>query len=508
MLKNHHAGDRTAAPPASLRLLPRATWEAELREVEKRLLANPNSADLYFRRAFCLSELGRRAEARQEYIKVLEREPHHLGALNNLGSELVLTGQRQAARIAYQEAVLRHPGDPMSRVNLGHFLLEESERMTVKQLLQEALQLKQEARGHFEHALQAAPEYEKAHEGLSYVLADLGEPEQAEQHRHEAFQKRAVMPIPYRGKATPVLALLLVSTTGGNVRLQKFLDEQIFQTYVVLPEFYDRNTPLPAHQLVINAIGDTEVSSAALAAAQAVLGLTKAPVINPPAAVLATGRTENAARLACIPGVVTPLTVILPREQLAAADAAATLARSGFTFPLLLRAPGFHTGLNFLRVDNVDALPAALAEIPGPELIVMQYLDARGADGKSRKYRVMMIDGELYPLHVAISGNWKIHYFTAEMAERADHRAEDAEFLENMPGVAGGRAMEALARIQSTLALDYAGIDFGLSGSGDVLLFEANATMVVNPPEADERWAYRRRAVERIFAAVRRMLKR
>ena len=92
------------------------------------------------------------------------------------------------------------------------------------------------------------------------------------------------------------------------------------------------------------------------------------------------------------------------------------------------------------------------------------------------------------------------------MAERADHRAEDAEFLENMPRVLGPRAMEALAGIQATLGLDYAGIDFGLSATGDLLLFEANATMVVNPPEPGERWAYRRPAVERIFAAVHRML--
>jgi hypothetical protein len=54
--------------------------------------------------------------------------------------------------------------------------------------------------------------------------------------------------------------------------------------------------------------------------------------------------------------------------------------------------------------------------------------------------------------------------------------------------------------------LDYAGIDFGLSPSGALLLFEANATMVVNPPEPDPRWDYRRPAVERIFAAVRRLL--
>jgi len=53
---------------------------------------------------------------------------------------------------------------------------------------------------------------------------------------------------------------------------------------------------------------------------------------------------------------------------------------------------------------------------------------------------------------------------------------------------------------------DLAGIDFGMNARGEVLLFEANATMVVNPPEPDEQWAYRRPAVERIYTAVRNML--
>jgi hypothetical protein len=283
------------------------------------------------------------------------------------------------------------------------------------------------------------------------------------------------------------------------------LDDRVFQTFVVVPEFYDRNVPLPPHQVVFNAIGDADLAATALAAAQSVVALTNAPVINLPSAVLATGRADHA-RLSRLPGVVMPAIVTLPREVLSSPDAPTTVARHGFRFPLLVRTPGFHTGRHFLRVDSPEALAGAVAELPGKELTVIEFLNARGADGKVRKYRVMMIDGQLYPLHVAISSHWKIHYFTAEMAEQPANRAEDAEFLENMPDVLGPRVMEALAQIQATLGLDYAGIDFGVSATGDLLLFEANATMVVNPPEPDERWAYRRPAVERIFAAVRRML--
>ena len=68
----------------------------------------------------------------------------------------------------------------------------------------------------------------------------------------------------------------------------------------------------------------------------------------------------------------------------------------------------------------------------------------------------------------------------------------------------GPRAMAALAEIQKTMGLDYAGIDFGLNARGDVLLFEANATMTVLPPRTDQRWDYRRAAVRRVEDASER----
>ena len=66
--------------------------------------------------------------------------------------------------------------------------------------------------------------------------------------------------------------------------------------------------------------------------------------------------------------------------------------------------------------------------------------------------------------------------------------------------------MAALERIRTALNLDYGGIDFAVNARGDILFFEANATMVVYPPLDDPKWAYRGTAVEVVLSAVRAML--
>ena len=213
--KNGDQSSRTASEAAAAEPPPRVKWEAELRDVESQLASDPASVDLRFRRASLLSELGRLVDARNDYIKVLEREPYHLAALNNLGSVLIATGHRTAAGIAYKEAVMRHPDDPMSRVNYGNFLLEESERQEAyKPTTRKRMQLKREARQHYEHALRVQADCEKAHEGLSYLLQDLGDAQKAAWHRREAFRNRCIIPLPYRGERAPVPVLLLIVHDG------------------------------------------------------------------------------------------------------------------------------------------------------------------------------------------------------------------------------------------------------------------------------------------------------
>jgi glutathione synthase/RimK-type ligase-like ATP-grasp enzyme len=198
--------------------------------------------------------------------------------------------------------------------------------------------------------------------------------------------------------------------------------------------------------------------------------------------------------------------VAVPRVVLAGPDGAAAVSGHEIGFPLLLRSAGFHMGRHFVRVDAPDGLAAAAAALPGEELLVMDYLDARGTDGQARKYRVMSIGGRLYPLHLAISPDWKIHYFSAAMADNSHHQREEAAFLTDMPGVLGDKAVRALEEIAETLGLDYAGIDFGLSRGGEILLFEANATMRIHPPGPEPQWDYRRASVNRALEAAHDLL--
>jgi tetratricopeptide (TPR) repeat protein len=484
--------DRTPQSQQTAESHASAILKSQLQSVEKQLASRPASVALLFLKGNILEKMGRGHEACNAYIELLDLDPFHLGTLNQLGNLLCAAGKKIEARRLFSWAVARFPDDPVSRVNLASLLIEDGEL--------------EDARQHCEHALKVDGNCRQAHAGLLLVFTKLGRTELASRHRRAAFQGRCVIPVAYRGEQAPITVLELISTSPCISRITSFLLDCVFQKYLVVADFYDPSAPLPPHQLVVNSIGDADLAGAALAGAQSLLAHTTAPVINPPSAVLATGRCNIARRLSGVSVVITPKTISMSRELLAAADLRTTLSRHGFEFPLLLRTPGFHGGEHFLKVETLAEIPSALAKLPGRDLTVIQYLDARAPDGKTRKYRVMMVDGQLYPLHAAISSHWKIHYFSAEMADSPQHRAEDAEFLENMPGVLGTPAMAALEQIQKTLGLDYGGIDFGLNDRGKLLFFEANATMTVLPPGADTQWDYRRPAVEKIYKAVWAML--
>jgi len=461
-------------------------------ELDRALQRDPDALAARFERAGLLREQDRFEEAKRDYLELIRRQPTDFAALNDFGTLVLNAGYREAARSLFGEAARHHPGNPNGHVNLANLLL----------LLGEHSQ----ARHHFEAALRVDPDHIHAHRGMGNLLAELGDTGRARRHRDRGFKDSFLTALDYHGEGQGVSVLLLVAAAGGNIPVRSLLDDRHFRTTVLVTEYYDPKVPLPPHDVVFNSIGDADLCREGLQAACALLARTGRPVINHPARVLATGRAANAERLRGLPNVVVPRMKRLPRRVLAASGATGMPATNGFAFPVLVRAPGFHTGHHFVRVATAGELAAAIADFPGEEVWLIEPLDARDGEGMYRKFRVMFVDGRLYPLHLAISPDWKVHYFTGDMAQSAANRRRDADFLGNMAGVIGPRGMAALERINATLGLDYGGIDFAVDGEGDILFFEANATMVVLPPTADDKWAYRRPAFANVLAAVRTML--
>jgi len=443
-------------------------------------------------RACLLSILGRREEAQAAFLELLAEHPTHFGVLNDFGMFLFSGGLRRPALVALAEAVKWHPDDAVGHTNLASVYLTEGDVAM--------------ARTHFERALAIDPN-PKAHEGLSLVLERLGDIEGARAHRPTVVQEPSSL-APFSHSGAPVKVLLVESIIGGNLFAHDLLRSPAFDVRQVFIEYLEPNVPLPEHDVVWNAIGDVERCATLLDVAPNVFARTGRAVLNRAEKVRLTSRDNNAERLASLANVVTPRAYSIPRARLLAPNAPDLVRELGLTYPLLLRSPGFHTGEYFVRVETENELAAAVAGLPGRDLLLIEFLDVRNDDGKVRKYRVVIVDGKLYPLHAAVSEQWKVHYFTADMAENAAHRDEDAAFLADFAKAIGARAVTALEGVRDVLGLDYGGIDFGIDIEGRVVVFEANATMIVPEPEKEDRWRYRLPAVQRIYDAVRRMLVR
>lgn len=446
----------------------------QLGAIDQLLGEAPESITVRFGRACCLEDLGRTAQAVDAYIDVLNRDPAHIGALTNLGMLLFERGYIAEARPYLTTAASEYSTDPIALVNLAQLQAEIGET--------------EAAIDGYTAALAVRRHFLPAHLGLFTLYTQCGYSEMAQQHLEWAYAKPRVWHYPYHGTAAPRRVLILASAFGGDVVSHLFFDDAIVQKCVLLADSVRDVADVPVHQVLFNAVGDADRCQPSLTAAQMIAAASPAAIINDPAAVAATGRVEMMQRLRGLAGVRVPLTERFMRNALTPE----ALAERGFVFPLLLRSVGHHAGRHFAYVACGDDLHAVAATLPGRDLLAIEYLDARGGDGYVRKYRVVVVDGHLYPVHLAIAPQWKVHYFSADMAGHAARQAEEAEFLADMPTVLGEEGMRALTSICSTMNLDYAGVDFGIAADGTILVFEANATMAI--------WA------DHIVSAVREMI--
>jgi glutathione synthase/RimK-type ligase-like ATP-grasp enzyme len=229
------------------------------------------------------------------------------------------------------------------------------------------------------------------------------------------------------------------------------------------------------------------------------------PTINHPRLIMNTDRESIARRFADISGCVIPRTLRVPGAVVA--DAATQQEFGGFILPLLIRVAGTHGGDDFDKFDNWADIADFVAKQPNANYYVIEYIDYRSKDDLFRKYRVIFVDGEILPYHLAIHDDWKVHHFRTDMADHAWMRQEEERYLENLGSVFNGAQQTALRAMARATSLDYGGIDCGIDRDGRIVVFEANAAMLVH----DEKTAifdYKNQYIARIKCAFDAMLSR
>jgi tetratricopeptide (TPR) repeat protein len=459
-----------------------AARETILGDLERAIAATPAALDTRFYYASFLRDHGRFADALAVFEYILNLAPQHADTLVAYGVLLARCGRRLDARATFERAVASAPAHRGALVNLANLLaLDEPGR----------------ARELFLAALAGDAACEPAHRGLCGLAAAEGDAAAAAVHRAAGFASGPFGRRPYLGATMPLPVLALVSTDGGNIPLGALLDERTFLVHEVYVEAY-RGEALPPHALVVNAIADADRAPHALERAAEIARRSPRPLVNAPERIAATGRVANAARLAGLAGVVAPAARLVRRD-----------APQAPAFPAIVRAPGRHMGRGAALVRDAGEFAAALAALPGrQDAIAIDYVETRSPDGAWRKYRVMTIDGTLYPLHVAIAHRWDVHYFSSAMSENAGYLAEEGRFLADPRATIGAAAWAALEGVRDVLGLEYAGIDFALDADGRIVVFEANAAMTVLPPDKEDRFAYRTAASEAIARALIRMFRR
>ncbi|HUE65473.1 MAG TPA: hypothetical protein VMO78_13955, partial [Rhizomicrobium sp.] len=298
-----------------------------------------------------------------------------------------------------------------------------------------------------------------------------------------------------------VLALATASDMGANAPIEFLLTGQdIALATLYLGPGVPVPVQIPAHDIAIVVSPCSEDGEHALAVIEQLAKNWPVPVLNNPAQIRELERDRLYRNLAGIAGLVIPPTLRLTRATL----------KSGIDlqFPLIIRPLGSHAGFGLAKVDDEASLAAYMEKRNEDSFFVSPYMDYSGKDRLFRKYRIAMIDGRPFPVHMAIAEEWKVWYLNADMALNVAYRSEEAKFLQFFDDSFGRRHGRALTELARRVDLDYFLIDCAENRDGDLLIFEADHCAIVHDMDPVNVYPYKPGAMKKLFEAFGSMLRR
>ncbi|WP_298218850.1 hypothetical protein [Halothiobacillus sp.] len=159
-------------------------------------------------------------------------------------------------------------------------------------------------------------------------------------------------------------------------------------------------------------------------------------------------------------------------------------------FPLIVRPSDSHAGHDLERLADSAAIQRYLDHIPSTEFFIAPFIDYSEADGLFRKFRIALVGGKPFAVHMAVSAHWMIHYVNAGMYEDAEKRHKEAQFMMHFDAFIN-RHGQALGMITDRMWLDYVCFDGAETQAGELLIFEIDHVMVVHAMDPVELFPFR-----------------
>jgi glutathione synthase/RimK-type ligase-like ATP-grasp enzyme len=361
---------------------------------------------------------------------------------------------------------------------------------------------------------QANPDDANAWLDACFVLQLLGQREAGLDVQRHALATKSLYALPAPAR-TPTLNLLVLMGPGdfmANTPIEFLLQTSSIAANV---QYVTLDLPLPEqvpdHDVLFVALAQSDANVPLLRDVAQMLDGWPRPVVNRPEQIAHLSRDGAHAKLDGATGVLMPRTVRVARataEQLAGGAVDVQALLPGAAFPLIVRPLDSHAGTDLQKVADTAALRAYLAAQPSSEFYLAPFVDYSGPDGQFRKYRIVLIDGQPFICHLAISSHWMVHYLNAGMDDSADKRAEEAAGMAHFDEGFARRHAAALADIDARIGLPYLGIDCAETQDGRLLIFEVDNAMVVHAMDDPGKYPYKGPAMDKVFRAFEAMLHR
>ena len=482
-------------------------------------------SELHFKLGNACMRQGDLVFATANYQAALRLSPRLTACWCNLGNARLESGEPQEAIALYQRALTLEPDHWPSRTNLAQALLAAQQHVVAKALLAELVQerprdgqlrnqlgkacfaLNQlaEALESFQQAVSLNAKDSDSFYWIGGISQRIGDDEAAQAAYVEAVRINPLIRRPAAKSPAAFRVLALFAPFAGNLPTQYLFKDAVYDTDT-LALFaggeYDLEPLKQDVQVVVNLVSDADQGEAVLPLVADLVGQLGKPTINCPLKVQSTTRDAVAQLLDGIPACRVPK--VLRHKAGAGFSLAALRAHFPGSRVMLARPVGTHGGDDFEMFEDVAMLPAFLAQRPDTDHYLIEYIDYRSADGNFRKYRFIFVDGQILPYHLAIGSHWKLHHDSTDMASQPWTQQEELAFLTDPTTVFDARHYQALRVIRERTGLDYFGIDCGLDRSGDLVVFEVNASMLVH--DGNEQFPYKAPFVHRIKTTFDEML--